>query len=114
MKKFLLVLVLALASACGSDQAPAAPTAPALPACQTNNTATVALQNISRTNSTYDFLIDNIREATVAPNQTTPPITVSAGAQHSVVTRFTNTSIAACSSTTSFAQCSTQTLTCNQ
>ena len=70
------------------------------------------MMNASPNNFTFDVLIDNITRGTMAPGRSIGPITLTAGVNHTVLPRVTNTAITACSSTTSFAACSTQTLTC--
>jgi hypothetical protein len=104
MKHLILVLAV-VASACGSDS-PAAPTpqaAPVVPACQSQNTALLTMANASPNNFTFDVLIDNIGRGTMAPGGSVGPVTLTAaGASHSVVSRVTNTTVVACTSTTSF------------
>jgi hypothetical protein len=107
----ILIVILAAAAAC-SKAAPMAP-APVLPLCQQQNTAELTLRNTSPNTFTFDVLIDNVLRGTMAVGQTVGPVTVTAGVQHTVVSRVTNTSVIACSSTPSFAQCSTNTLTCS-
>lgn len=109
--RYILVVVLVATIACSST--PAAPTPPPPPACQTQNTAELTLRNTSPNNLTFDVLIDNVLRGTMAVGQTVGPVTVTAGVQHSVVSRVTNTLIVGCTSTPSFAQCSTNTLTCS-
>jgi hypothetical protein len=111
MKRLVLLLALAAPACSGTSPTPITPTV-VLPACQQNNTADVTLRN-SSTSFTMDVLVDNIVKGSVAPSQTLT-VTVAAGVQHSVVMRYTNTALNACNSpAASFAQCSTQTLTCS-
>jgi hypothetical protein len=102
--------VVALSACSGSS--PAAPTPPPVPACQANNTADLTLENGSPNSFTFDVLIDNISRGTMAPGGHVGPLTLSAGIDHVIVSRITNTTVVGCSSNTSFAACSTQTLTC--
>lgn len=111
MRYRILVIVLAAAAAC-SKATPMAP-APVVPLCQQQNTAELTLRNTSPNNLTFDVLIDNVLRGTMAVGQSVGPVTVTAGVQHAVVSRVTNTSITACTSTPSFTQCSTNTLTCS-
>lgn len=104
--------ILAFGIGCSGSSNPITPVTPTLPACQTNNTAQVSLKNISPENLSFDVLIDNINMGSVAPQLTLGPLTVSAGATHTVVARVTNTAVIGCTASPSFAQCSTQTLTC--
>jgi hypothetical protein len=110
MRTFLFVVVMAC-TAC-SRVNPAAPPPP-VPLCQTQNTAEVSLRNTSPNGLTFDVLIDNIARGTMAVGQTVGPVTVTAGVAHTIVSRVTNTAIIGCTSSTSFAQCSSQTLTCS-
>jgi len=101
--------VLALvASGCGGN--PAAPTV-IVPECQQNNTAELRLANGSASNYTCDVLIDNVRRGSLPVGQSMT-LTLTAGVSHTVVSQVTNTAIIACTSSPSFAACSTQTLTC--
>jgi len=76
--------------------------------CETNNTGKVYFINHSNSNSTYDVIWDGVKIFTVAPNQQSPTITVSAGIQHTLLFRFTNTSNGACTqSTPIIPQCET-------
>jgi hypothetical protein len=109
MRRLWIVLPL-LFAACSST--PVAP-APVVPVCQQQNTAELTLRNTSPNNLTFDVLIDNVLRGTMAVGQTVGPVTVTAGVSHTVVSRVTNTSVIACTSSPSFAQCSTQTLTCS-
>jgi hypothetical protein len=109
MRRLWIVLPL-LFAACSST--PTAPT-PVVPACQQQNTAELTLRNASPNNLTFDVLIDNVLRGTMAVGQTVGPVTLTAGVQHTVVSRVTNTSTIACTSSPSFAQCSTNTLTCS-
>lgn len=112
MRRLMLSIVVAgMLSACSGNSTPAAPTPPPVAACVSQNTADVTLVNASPTNLTYDVLIDNISRGTIGPGQSRT-FTVTAGASHTVLSRFTNTSLTACTSTTSFIQCTTQALTC--
>ena len=113
-----LTLVALFAVACSN--APTAPTAQAptptpppapVAACASQNTASVTLVNASPNNYTYDVLVDNIRRDALPPGQTVA-LTVTAGSDHTILSRVTNTLTTACVSTTSFIQCSSQTLTC--
>jgi hypothetical protein len=112
--RYTLLVAALLASACGgsSPNAPTTPQAPAVPACQSANTATVTMTNASPNNFTFDILIDNITRGTVTPGQSAPPMTVTAGVNHTFTSRVTNTNVIGCTSTTSFAQCTNQSLTC--
>jgi len=80
-------------------------------ACVSANTADITLVNASPTSLTYDVVLDGINRGTLGPGQART-FTVTAGTPHTVISRFTNTSVDACSSTPSFVQCTTQTLTC--
>lgn len=110
MRTWVLILGL-ISAACGSS-APTAPSAPPAPVCQTNQTADLTLANASPNNYTFDVLIDNVRRGTVSPGQSLGPVSVTAGINHTVESRLTNTTVVACTSTTSFAVCTTPTLTC--
>ena|SRR5690349_12491283 len=110
--KRLLVVVALLAAACGgSPAAPSTPPPPPIAACVSQNTADVTLVNASPSQATYDVLIDNVKKGTLSPGQSAT-YTVVAGVSHAIVSQFTNTTLAACSSTPSFVQCSSQSLTC--
>jgi hypothetical protein len=107
----LLMIVVALAAVgCGSET-PTSPT-PVLPLCQTQNTAQLTLTNGSPNNLTFDVVVDNILRGTMAPGASVGPLTLTAGGMHTIESRVTNTSIVGCTSTTSFAACSSQALTC--
>ena len=109
-----LLLIMLSALGCGaSSPTRPTPTPPPIPACQTNNTADVALRNTSPNNLVFDVSIDGVSRATIRPTETTPMFTVSAGATHRIIAHVTNTTIIACDASPSFAQCSTQTLTCS-
>jgi len=109
MKRLALVAALALLSACGNSN-PATPTV-IVPECQQNNTAELRLGNASANNYTFDVLIDNVRRGSLAVGQSMT-LTLTAGIAHTVISQVTNTTIVACTSSPSFAACSTQTLTC--
>lgn len=110
--RVVLVASLVVCAACGGST-PAAPTPPPPPACQANGTADVTLTNSSVNNLTFDVFIDNISRGAIAPTRSLT-VTVSAGIDHVIQSRVTNTTVVACTSTTSFASCSTQTLTCSR
>lgn len=95
----LIVLVALLAAGCGSSSSPVAPT-PVVPTCQSQNTATVYFQNRSNSNLTYDIVWDGTKIATVAPGADSQVFTYAANIQHSMIFRFTNTSVLACNSST--------------
>ena len=97
-----------LCAACGGN--PATPTV-IVPECQQNNTAELRLGNASANNYTFDVLIDNVRRGSLAVGQSMT-LTLTAGIAHTVISQVTNTTIVACTSSPSFAACSTQTLTC--
>jgi len=98
-----------LCAACGGH-APTNPTV-ILPECQQNQTAELRLANASANNYTFDVLIDNVRRGSLPVGQSMT-LTLTAGVSHTVVSQVTNTAIIACTSSPSFAACSTQTLTC--
>lgn len=106
-----LILGAALLGAGCSSNAPTTPS-PSVPLCQSQNTADLTMTNSSPNNFTYSVTIDNILRGTIAPGQSLGPIALTAGQTHAIVSTVTNTGVIACSSTTSFAQCSTQTVTC--
>ena len=83
----------AVAAACVNAPGPD-PTPP--PACQTNNTATVSFSNKSNTNSTYTVVWDGVALTSVAPGQTSPNFTESAGVAHTLQFKFSNSNTAAC------------------
>ncbi len=112
MKRF-LVLVVCLGALSCSGGGGNSPTAPALPQCQVNNTAQVTFQDRSASNRTYDVIWDGSRLTTVAPSQTSSAFTVAAGTQHTLVFKFTNTNVDACTpSTPTLSQCSSETYWC--
>ncbi len=111
--RYALAVVALLSAACGSSP-PVAPTPPppVIPVCQANNTASVSFGNRSAA-TTHDIFWDGLRVATVTPGQTSSPITVAAGAAHTLQFRITNTSTLACSTSSPIpAQCSTPVYTC--
>jgi hypothetical protein len=103
-----LTAVLVAVSACSNS--PTAPAPPPVAACVSANTATIGIHNVSTT-LTLDQFIDNQNRGLLAPGQTAT-YTLTAGQTHTLRTQFTNTSIVACSTTTSFVQCENRTLTC--
>lgn len=111
MKGSLLVACVLCVAACSGRQNPVTPSAPVPPACQTNSTAELTLANASPNNYTYDVLIDNVKRGSISVGQTLT-VTLTAGITHTVISQVTNLGTVACSSTPSFASCSTQTLTC--
>jgi len=79
--------------------------------CELNHTAAVLFTN--GTPTTFTVVFDGADLANVDPNVTTNPFDVTAGVQHMYDFLVTNTTQRACASiTTTFAQCSTQTITC--
>lgn len=109
--KRLLILATFVASACSGSPAAPAPTPPPVAACVSQNTADVTLVNASPSQATYDVLIDNVKKGTLSPGQSVT-YTVVAGVSHAIISQFTNTTVAACSSSPSFVQCTSQTFTC--
>lgn len=74
--------------------------------CEVNNTAIVTFSNKSAS-STYAVLWDGSIITTLAPGETSESYTVSAGIQHTLLFRYSNSTTAACSqSTPTLAQCS--------
>ena len=112
MKYVLLALVVVFAACNGTNLV--TPTLPAGPACQMFSTAAVSFANRTTSNTTYDIFWDDSRVATVAPSQTSVPITAVAGVAHSLSFRITNTTSAACTPSNPVpARCAAQTYTCS-
>jgi len=119
MAKIQSTLIVVALFAVGCSNSPTAPAPVQTPqpvpqpvaACVSANTADITLVNASPTSLTYDVVLDGINRGTLGPGQSRT-FTVTAGTPHTVISRFTNTSVDACSSTPSFVQCTTQTLTC--
>ena len=113
MKYVLLALIVLFAACNGAN--PVAPTLLAKqPACQTFSTAAVSFANRTTSNTTYDIFWDDSRVATVAPSQTSVPITAVAGVTHSLSFRITNTTSAACTPSNPVpTPCAAQTYTCS-
>jgi hypothetical protein len=110
MRRLAVCVVLLCAGCSGSS--PAAPTPPPLPACQSQNTFELTVRNQSPENYTFDLLIDNVTRGTMGPGQSVGPLTLTAGVNHAIVSRVTNSQIIGCTSTASYPQCSTQMLIC--
>lgn len=110
--RWLILVVACLGSACGAAPVAPTPQPPPAPACQTQNTAQLTMTNASPNNLTFDVLIDNIGHGSMAPGASIGPVTLTAGVNHVIVSRITNSAVVGCTSTTSFATCSTQSLTC--
>jgi hypothetical protein len=112
MKYVLLALIVVFAACNGPN--PVTPTLMARPACQMFSTAAVSFANRTTSNTTYDILWDDSRVATVAPSQTSAPITAVAGVAHSLSFRITNTTSAACTPSNPIPTlCAAQTYTCS-
>jgi hypothetical protein len=108
-----LLAVIVLFTACNASNF-VTPTLPTRPACQTFSTAEVSFANRTTSNTTYDVFWDDSRVATVAPSQTSVPITAVAGVAHTLSFRITNTTSAACTPSKPVpAACAAQTYMCN-
>jgi len=115
-KRLVLSTILSLSTlvAACSGNSPTAPSAPPPPppppACQANNTATVSFGN--GTNLTLTVRWDGSIVGTIAPGQSTQPMTVSAGSSHRDEFIVANTNLLFCAGNPNFAQCSNNTITC--
>lgn len=112
----LIVLVALFAVGCGSSPAPVAPTpvpiVPSIPACQSNNTSVVSFGNRSAA-TTQDVVWDGSKVSTISPGQTSVGITAAAGVAHNLQFRVTNTTLAACATSTPIPiQCGSPVYTC--
>lgn len=112
MKYILLVALGVVAIGCGGDSTPNRPTPAVVPLCQTNNSAVLFFENRSPLSRTFDLYLDGANFAVIPPTQTSAPFTVSAGVQHRVEFRLTNTNLVICSASPIPVQCSTQTYFC--
>jgi hypothetical protein len=82
-------------------------------ACETDNTATVSFGNRS-TASTHDIVWDGSRVATLAPGQTSDPMTVVAGVEHMLQFLVADTTTPACAGATAVpTRCGTGVYTCS-
>lgn len=109
-------MVCLLVSACGSDQAPVAPTPTpppvVIPVCQSNNTSSVSFGNRA-TATTQDVVWDGSKVFTLAPGQTSTTLTAAAGVAHNLQFRITNTTLAACATSSPIPiQCGFPVYTC--
>jgi len=112
MRYGLLVFIVVCAACNGTNIV--TPTLPTRTACQMFSTAAVSFANRTTTNTTYDVVWDDTRVATVAPSQTSAPITAVAGVAHTLSFRVTNTASAACTPSNPVPQaCAAQTYTCS-
>jgi hypothetical protein len=103
-----------LTSACGSSPAVPTPTPVAVVTdCQQRNSALVTLENRSTTNSTYTIPVGRQHSDGPRARTTEHTYTKAASVAHTMQFRYTNTSLAACStSTPTLVQCSTNTYWC--
>lgn len=102
----LLLIVMALTSA----SLPPPPPPP--PACKSHNTGSVSFQN--RTDkTTHDVFWNGAQVATLAPGQTSSPITAAAGVAHDLKFFITNSRTLACGPVTPIlVQCGEEILYC--
>jgi len=112
----LLAACAVLAACGGGSDSPTTPSNATPPprTCETNNTGEITFENRSNSGATYAVIWDGFRLAgTIAPGQTTQPMTVPAG-EHRAAVIFTHNGHYACGPTTiTIERCVARNMACN-